>query len=174
MPAPAKPAALLIALVWGLGGVLALLGSAVYRLAPYALEALPTLSGAQWVALVIWLVFMGYAEGWRGFHQRFSPRVAARTMYLARNPRALHLLLAPAFCMGLLHATRKRRIVSWSLLLGIAGLVVLVRTLSQPWRGIVDAGVVLGLAIGTASTLWFAWLAVTGAPTADPEVPSAG
>ena len=47
--------------------------------------------------------------------------------------------------MSYFYATRKRKISS----LGLTGLIVcfviLVRLLSQPWRGILDAGVVTGI-----------------------------
>jgi len=52
--------------------------------------------------------------------------------------------------MSLFYATRKRLIVSWSLIIGITLIVVLVRQLPQPWRGIVDIGVVTGLGYGAA------------------------
>lgn len=63
--------------------------------------------------------------------------------------------------MGLLHATRKRQIVSWSVSLGVAGIVAAVKQLPYPWRNIVDAGVVVGLSWGSASILVLyirAWL----------------
>ena len=78
-------------------------------------------------------------------------------------------MLAPFTCMGLLHATKKRRIVSWSLLTGIVLLVVLVRQLPSPWRGIIDLGVVLGLSTGLASIAWFTARTLAGSP---PQVPS--
>lgn len=75
-----------IAAVWGIVGVVALLSSAIYRLAPMALE-LPfaELSFGHWVALAFSLVFMGFAEGYRGFQQNFSPRAAARARYLRHH-----------------------------------------------------------------------------------------
>ncbi len=38
--------------------------------------------------------------------------------------------------------------------MAIVTLVISVRQLAQPWRGIIDAGVVLGLALGVASLLY--------------------
>jgi hypothetical protein len=55
--------------------------------------------------------------------------------------------------MGLVHATRKRKIVSWSVSLGVAGIVAAVKRLPYPWRNIVDAGVVVGLSWGSLSIL---------------------
>jgi hypothetical protein len=140
--------------VWGIGGVSLLLGSAIWRLAPLAMDAFSfTLLWYHWLSLGLIVLFMCYAEGYRGFQQRFSPRVAARARYLREHPRPLHVLLSPFFCMGYFHATRRRKITSISLTLGIIVLVLLVRLLPQPWRGIIDTGVVLGLLWGLVS-LW--------------------
>ena len=82
-------------------------------------------------------------------------------------------MLAAFYCMGLLHATRKRLVVSWCLTLGIIGIVIIVRLLAQPWRGIVDAGVVVGLALGTISILYFVILAFAGrALPVSPDLPA--
>jgi hypothetical protein len=62
-------------------------------------------------------------------------------------------VLAPFFCIGYFGAPRARRVASFALSAGILVLVVLVRRLDQPWRGIIDAGVVVGLAWGLAA-LW--------------------
>ena len=53
--------------------------------------------------------------------------------------------------MGLFHAPRRVLIVSRSMVVGIVLLVVTVRQLAQPWRGIIDAGVVVGLGLGLVS-----------------------
>ena len=57
--------------------------------------------------------------------------------------------------MGLFDIKRKRMIVSYCLLLGILILVQLVHMLEQPWRGIVDLGVVVGLSWGSTSIILF-------------------
>lgn len=148
--------------LWGLAGVAALLGSATWRLGRLALPAVTgDLSGFQLAALAAVVLFMAYAEGYRGFQRGFSPRVAARARYLLDHPRTLHVLLAPFFCMGYFHATRRRQRTSILLTVGIIGLVLAVRLLPQPWRGIVDAGVVVGLAWGLLSVLGFGLKALT-------------
>jgi hypothetical protein len=74
--------------------------------------------------------------------------------------------------MGLFHATRRRLFVSWGVLLGVTALIVLVRLLDQPWRGIVDAGVVVGLSWGTLSLLTVVGRAVvSGRSSASAELP---
>lgn len=158
---------------WGVAGVVLLLASATYRLTPLAVEAsMHPFSWHHWAALIAVVSGMAYAEGYRGFQQGFSPRVAARARYLAEHPRPVHVLLAPLFCMGYIHATRRRRITSLSLTLAIIVLILLVRFVSQPWRGIIDAGVVVGLAWGIISLLVFAVVVFRSAGFRySPEVP---
>ncbi len=141
---------------WGIGGVLLLLSFAIYRLAPMALalENSP-MSQVHWFALLVSVTYMAYAEGYKGFHLGFAPRVVVRARYLADNPRLIHVLLAPLFCMGYIYATKKRQILSFALTMMIICFVLLVRLVPQPWRGILDAGVLAGLAFGIASITYF-------------------
>ena len=159
--------------VWGLAGVSFLLGSAIYRLSPLAIEGFSYhFSWYHWITLVFVVLFMAYSEGYRAFQKGFSPRVAARARYLRDYPRFLHVLCAPIFCMGYFHAPRKRRITSISVTAGIVILVVLVRLIQQPWRGIIDLGVVVGLAWGLVSLIIFSVLAFTSKIFPySPEVP---
>ena len=119
-----------------------------------ALENIP-LDLLHWAALIFSVLYMAYAEGYKGFHLGFAPRVVIRANYLRQHPRISHILLAPIFCMGYIYATRKRKILSYGLSAVIVCFVLVTRLLPQPWRGIVDAGVVTGLAIGIASILYF-------------------
>lgn len=158
--------------IWGITGVFLLLGSAVYRLTPLALAAFSTpFRWYHWLAWAASVVIMAHAERYRGFQQRFSPRVAARALYLRDHPKVLHVIFAPLFCMGYFHATRRRKTVSISLTAGIIVLVLAVHQVPQPWRGIIDAGVVVGLAWGLVSLLWFSARAVAGRCECSPEVP---
>jgi len=142
--------------LWGLGGVLALLLSACFRLWPKAVDAFThPFAWYHWASLVVVVLGMAYAEGYKGFQKAFSPRTAARARHLRQNPRIDHVLLAPFFCMGYFHATKRRQITSISLTLGIIVLIILVSFVAQPWRGIIDAGVVVGLVWGIASLIMF-------------------
>lgn len=161
--------------VWGVLGVAGLLFSAIGRLLPWAMEALALpLSPWQWIAVLLWTLYMAYAEGYKGFHRAFAPRVAARADWLRHHPAPLRVLLAPLFCMGFFHATRRRLITSWAVTTGIVLLVLAVRLLPQPWRGMVDCGVVAGLVLGLASLLYHAARLLAGHPPAcPPDVPAA-
>ena len=114
-----------------------------------------SMSQLHWLALAFSVIYMAYAEGYKGFHLGFAPRVVVRARYLADNPRALHVLLAPLFCMGYIYATRKRQIVSFALTVMIICFVLIARSIPQPWRGILDAGVVVGLSLGVLSIAYF-------------------
>jgi hypothetical protein len=163
--------------LWSVGGVLGLLLQAIVRLLPRALEPIQdgSLDLAAGLAYAASVLGLAYSEGYRGFQQRFSPRAVARALHLAGNPRPHLVALAPLFAMGLIHASRRRLIGSWLLLLGIVGLIVLVSMLEQPWRGAVDAGVVVGLSWGMLATLAFMIRAFQGAPPeVDPDLPSSG
>lgn len=155
-----RPRSLSSALIasWGIFGVLLLLSQAIWRLTPLALEPIQKnmLTPALWVLYIGWALLNAYMEGYRGFHRSYSPMVAARALHLGEHPKPLHVLLAPFFCMAFFAATRARLIVSWTLLGVISFLIWLMRQVPQPWRGIIDIGVVVGLAWGTLSiVVWF-------------------
>jgi hypothetical protein len=158
---------------WGIAGLSLLFSNALYRLYPYAQELLELkFEWFHWVALAGSLAFMGYAEGYKGFHLKFSPRAAARALYLTRNPTVMRVLFAPLFCIGFFHATRKRKMVAYALTTMIILLIIGVRRLDQPWRGIVDAGVLLGLGWGLISVWIFSIKAFFGtAYDVSPETP---
>ena len=164
----------LIAAGWGFAGIVALFGYAIYRLSLIGWEALQQpLQWYHWLTLLVWVIFMAYKEGYQGFQKAFSPRVAARTAWLYRNPSLVRTLLAPAFCMGYFHITRKRQILTFALTAMIIGLVQLVSLLDQPWRGIVDIGVVIGLIWGTLSLALFTQQAFTqDSFPHSPEIPT--
>jgi hypothetical protein len=152
------------AAAWGIAGVFLIIGRAVARLAPMALDGLATtgLSVWNWIALAGWVAFMGYFEGYKGFQRAFSPRVVARALHLAKNPRPLHALLAPLYVMGLIHASRRRLITSWTLVTVMVGLVIGVRVIAQPWRGLIDVGVIFGLVWGLVAIAAFLVAALRG------------
>ena len=135
-------------------GVVLLIGSAVYRLLPQVLplSSVP-LQWQHYALLVLFVPYMAYAEGYKGFHLNFSPRVVARAAWLRQNPNVFLTLFAPLFCMGFIHAAPRRRLISFAVTAGIVMLVMLVRQLEQPLRGVIDAGVLIGLLLGLFSLL---------------------
>lgn len=173
---PARPAGsreISIA-AWGVLGVTFLFLQALVRLAPLAQQPLidGSLQPLTWLLYVGWVAFMAYTEGYRTFQLKYAPRVVARAVHLAKNPKPLFVALAPLYCMSLFHASRRRLLSSWSILIGIALLVILVRKLDQPWRGIVDGGVVVGLGWGVVALLVHFARALSGQNLcASPDLP---
>lgn len=152
----------LIGAIWGVIGVAALLLYAIARLMGNVHESL--LLPWHWyhyLALAISVLFMAYSEGYRGFQRGFSPRVAARARHVMNNPRKRFVVLGPLFCASYFHASRRRQITAITVTLGIVVLIALVRHVAQPWRGIIDAGVIVGLAWGVVSLIILSFIALT-------------
>ena len=163
----------LLGATWGVTGFSLILLDAINRLSRIALHALDSgLTGVQWLVLAAVVALMAYTEGYRGFQKSFSPRTAARAYYLYRNPEPLAVILAPLFCMGFFRATRRPLLVAWVGTCIIVTLVVVLHSAPQPWRGMVDAGVVVGLSWGLLSFLLATGrVFVTGTYPVSPEVP---
>lgn len=160
--------------IWGIFGIVALVGQSLWKLTPIAVEPIADgmMTNFHWAMMIFWVVFNAYAEGYRGFHKRYSPRTVSRAFYLMNNPTPIRVLLAPVFCMGFFGATRKILITSWAILIMVVALVIGMKFLDQPWRGIIDAGVVVGLGWGLASILLiFAQCFRSGRMPTDPCVP---
>ncbi|MBT5922125.1 MAG: hypothetical protein HOH29_00190 [Cellvibrionales bacterium] len=161
-----------IASGWGIIGFYSLVTFAMVRLSVYTVEAFAQpFTLLQWFVLMVSLVFMAYSEGYKGFQKSYSPRFAARVHYLSSQANGLQLLLAPLFCMGFFNAPKRRIISSVLLSSMIVTFVLLFKLVPQPWRGILDAGVVLGLIWGLITTAICCYQAfMTSKPIVDPEV----
>ena len=138
--------------IWGVVGIVALLAMAIGRLAPYAFEALRSdLSSWQWVIVAAWCAFMVFTEGYDGFYRRLAPRIIARARQLRRQGDWVSIILAPLYCFGYFRAPKKQMVVSYVAIILIVCAVIIVQQISQPWRGIIDAGVVVGLLCGVGA-----------------------
>ena len=128
-------------------------------------------------AYILSCLFFAYAEGYKGFQLKFAPLVVKRSSTLVLGTSEgtiLNFILAPLYSMGLFHATKKRTITSWSVTLAVAMIVAIVKRLSEPWRNIIDAGVVVGLSWGAISIVLFYIQSLwTGqSPSVDPCLPT--
>lgn len=144
----------LLGALWGVSGWALLMGFAIARLLPHALQGFSReLTWGHWVAALVVVTFMAYAEGYRGFQKGLAPRVAARAQSLRAHPTALRVALSPLYCAGYFGSTPRRTVSLLGLTATIVVAIVLVRLLNQPWRGIADAGVVVGLSWGLLALL---------------------
>ncbi|MEM6821808.1 MAG: hypothetical protein AAF558_07720 [Verrucomicrobiota bacterium] len=158
MPYPLKN---IIAATWGIGGVVLILGQACWRLGIEAGNALNySWTWVHYLACAGIVFFMAYSEGYRAFQKQFSPRVVSRGRTLLYQATWVQTVLAPLFCMGFFHATRKRMITSYIVTAGIILLVIGVRLMPHPWRGMVDLGVVVGLGWGIAAILAYTLVSI--------------
>lgn len=159
-----------VAAAWGVLSHMCLLLVAVLQLATVAMDGLTAgaLGAWEWLLAAATLVLMGYFQGYRGFQRGYAPLVVARAFHLARYPRAVHALLAPMYCMCLVHASRRRIIATWILVATMIVLAMLVGILPEPYRAIVDLSVAFGLAWGAAALAVFALRAIAGRPPATP------
>ena len=152
----------IIAVTWAIFGLLFLLCFACWRLSAYTFESLSMqLNWIHWLVMIGWAIFMAHSEGYKGFQKQFSPRFAARCKYLLANATWLQTLLAPLFCMAYFHAPRKRVVATWTLTIMILVFIFAFRYLPQPWKGLLDFGVVLGLAWGLVSTVIYCFKALS-------------
>jgi hypothetical protein len=163
----------LLAVLWGTLGVISLLGFSVVRLSHIAVTFFDyPVTLWHWVALVLWVAFMAYSEGYKGFQLAFAPRVAARLHWLSHNPKPVLMLLAPLFAMGFIYASRKRMLISYIIVAMVLVFIAIAEVLPAPWRAIVDAGVVVGLFWGATATLLFAInVLILSGDRVDPELP---
>jgi hypothetical protein len=158
---------------WGAGGVVLSLLDAIVRLSRHAIEGIAhgMLSGSQLLFTLVWTVVIVYSEGYRAFGSVLAPRMAARLLHLSEHGTWLYRVLAPLYALSLLDAPARRRWSAWMMLLGIVTIVLIVRKLPQPWRGSVDAGVVIALAWGTVAIVLECARAIKrGAGRVDAEV----
>ena len=181
MPAEAAKPALtpvtralgLLGAVWCVGGVVFVLSMGMYRISPAVLElSWGAMSVVERVGLLVFVALMLVGKGWFGLHRGFAPRVVIRARELAGEPRLLPVLLAPLVGMGLAFSSAKRLALGWGLIAAITVAVQIILRLPEPWRGIVDAGVIAGLGVGVLSLVWHALVAPLLRSDVDPSVDS--
>ena len=148
---------------WGVLGVVLLFVSAIFRLWPYAANLeWGSLSFLQWIVLIFLVGALGLGKGVGVLHRRYAPRIVKRAHLLLQEPSAFRVLFAPFFCMGFFGASPRRILTSFAVLGGIVFLIIGVRQLPAPWRGMIDLAVCVGLGIGVLSIFLTAWKALFG------------
>jgi hypothetical protein len=141
---------------WALVAIGVTFVEAIYRLASRALLTLERgLSTAETCALVVSVALFAYGEGYRALHRRFIPQLIVRASRLhPPDSGCLRVwLLGPLIVLSLIQAERSVQLRAWASIGLIVLAVLIVRALPEPWRGIVDAGVAVALAIGLGSLL---------------------
>jgi len=167
--------------LWAAGGVVMILGKSIKRILPIALEPfdgiskpLSTFQLGSYIAMCMWFA---YVEGFKGFQKKIFALGVARAQTLQpfeKGSPIHHTLFGPFYAMGLFHATKKRKIVSWSVSIGVGLIVAAVKRFPYPWRNIVDAGVIVGLSWGSLSIAieWFKAIVLGIETKMDPALPT--
>lgn len=184
-PGPVKRSRLVQA--WGVLGVACYLSYGVKKVVPIVRQGIGAITTPwQWGLFAATLGFFGYVEGYKGFQLGFCPRVVSRAWAVSEDfgggggsrsakesAPMWHKALAPAFCIGYFHGTKARVISSWVVTSVIFLVVIGVRRLPNPYRAILDAGVIVGLMWGTISVLvlFAASLRSGKPPEYDPSLP---
>mmetsp|Transcript_67068 Transcript_67068/g.169323 ORF Transcript_67068/g.169323 Transcript_67068/m.169323 type:complete len:260 (+) Transcript_67068:54-833(+) len=162
---------------WGVFGVCGYLSYGIAKVVPIVLDGLGAIDAWwQWGLLAATLLFFAYVEGYKGFQLGFSPRVVSRAWVVSEevdDAPVWHKALAPAFCIGYFHGTTKRVITSWAVTTVIFAVVIGVKQLPNPYRAIIDAGVIVGLLWGVISilVLYFQSQQKSTPPDFDPALP---
>lgn len=159
--------------LWAILGVTALLVQAIARLSSITWEALSSgeMTSFQYSVCAVWSLLNAYMEGYRGFQKKFVPRVLARAHHLALHPEPLPAALAPLYAMAFFRAAPRAKAAAWGITCLVLLAITLVRSIAQPWRGIIDAGVVVGLTWGVIALLVGAGARLSGrTPVGDPEL----
>ncbi|MBT3756892.1 MAG: hypothetical protein HOK80_08665 [Candidatus Cloacimonetes bacterium] len=140
--------------IYSIGGVIAIFSSAIYRLYPHVKESMSLeFSALNWTVLAAYLIVMIVGKGYFALHRGFVPRVIVRSEQIISNGNLIDKLLAPLYCMGFFKAPKKRMIISYLMILFIISFLVSASKIVQPWRGIIDLGVIVGLSLGIISLL---------------------
>lgn len=151
-----RTAAANLSFAWGVGGIVLLLGFAIYRLLPHALESLHYgLAWWQWLMVGVWCIFMVVSEGYDGFQKRLVPRIYERAQKLRMQGGVIERIFAPLYCLNYFNAEVRRMAVAYLALVLIIGAVIIVHTIEQPWRGMIDWGVIAGLGYGLIALVLF-------------------
>jgi len=141
--------------IYSIGGIIAIFSSAIFRLYPHVKEGFSyQFSTLNWIVMIAYLIIMIVGKGYFALYRSFVPRVINRSKILIAEGKLLDRLLAPLYCMGFFKAPIKRLIISYAMLSFIITFISSASRISQPWRGIIDLGVIVGLSIGIISLLF--------------------
>lgn len=141
---------------FGLAVVAITLAEASLRLGARALITLHSGLNLQDFALFcLSVAAFGYGEGYRALHRRFVPHVIERAIELAKSDiRGFRgFSQAPLYVLCLVRAARRELVKAWVSVALIVCAVVIVKALPDRYRGIIDAGVAVALAIGLGSLI---------------------
>ena len=167
-PRPRPGVAQRLAMAWALVGVVLIFLDAVMQLGQRGIATVRAgLAPGEWIALALLTAAFVYGEGMRGLQRRWVPAVLRRVGQLGGERSPVYLLLAPLYAMLLIGAPPRTLRRAWTGVLAIVAAVLIVRSLPDPWRGMIDFAVAAALSWGLgAIVLGAVRLARGGSPSA--------
>ena len=142
----------IIGYIWGFLGISYMILHGLSCMIPYVIELDFRLF--KWYHMISFfgvIIILGYSEGYKGFQKSFSPRTANRLYNIFLKPTFFRVFFSPFISMGFIESSKKLKYISYGLLLMIVMFILLIGKLNDPWRGIIDAGVIVGLSWGLVS-----------------------
>ena len=140
------------AVLWALGGVSLLFATAAVRLGGRGVETVKAgMETAEWAVMVFLVLLFVVGEGGGALQRKWVPRMVRRAADLRGTAALHHQLLAPLYGMSLIGGCARSRTRAWAGTLSIVIAVLVVRSLPEPWRGIVDLAVASALVWGLVS-----------------------
>ena len=91
--------------LWGVSQVVIILSNAIRRLIPVAIQPFTndgSLLAHHWFLYGVWCLYLGYAEGYKAFHLKLSPRVVSRAFDLPNKLNPLNFILSGIALLTLL------------------------------------------------------------------------
>lgn len=113
------------------------------------------LTTGQWSLMLGLMLLVGYLEGYRVLHHRVAPAIVARAHQASRRDGAsvLDVVSAPFQALGLVRAPTRTLVRAWLCVVLHAPVIVGLRALAEPWRGIIDGAVATSLLFVVGSML---------------------
>lgn len=132
---------------WGILGFTVLVARALLGMSPEIENMLATpLNAWQQIGLVVIVLVFGLVKGYFIFRQRFCRSYASRIGELSLQPvKLLYAVLAPLYCLNLIGAERRQLVRGYAIIAGIILMIVSVKFVPAPWRGMILTGVAVAL-----------------------------
>ncbi len=132
---------------WGILGFTVLVARALLGMSPEIGDMLATpLNAWHQIGLVVIVLVFGLGKGYFIFRQRFCPSYVSRIGELSLPPvKLLNAVLAPLYCLNLIGAERRQLVRGYAIVTGIILMIISVKIVPSPWRGMILTGVALAL-----------------------------
>lgn len=169
-----------MASVWAAGGVVMILANRIVRVVPNAVAPFVEmrrweLEGVHLGSYIIICLLFAYFQGYKRFQLDYAPLIVSRALTLKPldGTPIHHIIFGPYYAIGLFHATQKRKMESWGIVIALIYTIHVVKRVPYPWENIMDASVAVVLLWGSLAIAggWVNAVILGNPPHMDPELP---